>query len=166
MFKYSMQALLVTAISFWSLSSAAASVGLGEQSLNTWIDKGDYKTAWATLEMRANPNAVINGQPLFVKAFEKALVRDENNHIAAVNNEAAKIAVAMAKFGGNMNDLERFIAPYYKPGLLSSVFGASKDDLSGINQRMFSDMGTAFAFKRMIEEMKEGAKHPKRLWLR
>lgn len=133
-----------------------ATFGLGERALDSWIDKGDYKTASAALGMHANPNAVNEeGRTLFAKAFDKALKKDENNHVQAVDGERAKIVLEMAQYGGNLKDIEREIAQYYKPGMFDS---RSISTLAGIKESMFADQTAAVEFKKLVEDMKKAAK--------
>ena len=83
-----------------------------EKVLDNLIEKGDYKTAEVAVRLGgANPNALnpIDQMTLFVKAFEKALIAHEDNPglIVHIDPARAQIAIALAKAGGNIRNVER-----------------------------------------------------------
>jgi hypothetical protein len=108
--------LSVTQAGFWSwlgYSSAPAPITQNDRDLLNAVNRGDEFAVRDLLAKNANPNAKIDGdRSIFIEAFERALVRNDEGKIMSVDGARAEIVYSLVTKKG-AEDLNKYIEARY-----------------------------------------------------
>lgn len=109
--------LSVAQAGFWSwfsYSSAPAPITEADRALSRAVNEGELRMVKDALAAGANPNAKVEGdRSIFIEAFERALVRNDEDKITSVDETRADIAHALASKKAAIDDLNRYIEDNY-----------------------------------------------------